>query len=121
MNPRIWFAVLLFSLVTTLQAAERPEWYPDSFQLTDVYQGIEKGNRFIAGDNYFRMSPTMKVSTPDSKAVELSDITLNSKVGLKFIRIGNKALLDHVWLLSREISQSYVPENIFQLPVSPAQ
>ncbi len=86
--------ILLVPFIT--QAKGFPSWYPtDGFRTGKVVSITPTNLSF--DDEFYILSPTVKISTLAQKKAALKDIKKGDKIGLKMIEFNGKIYVDHIY------------------------
>lgn len=94
----IWMS-LFFTNMIYANHGFRPSWYPDYRDLNIGYIYSVDSKHLAYDDRYFLMSPTVKISTIKLRKALLSDLKVGQRVGFTSIKINNKKLVDHVYII----------------------
>ena len=102
--------VLLF-VTLPVTAAERPEWYPDFFQMVGKVTTIDLSQRIlILGDTELRLADNVKAHSMTSRFYPIDRVKQGEGVGLGFKDDGPSPLVTDIWILGSR------PEDLLKTP-----
>ena len=93
-------------LFTSSVMAQSPTWSRGTFG--NVGQvGQIRSNSIILDDVAYRLSPTAKFTTVDDSSADIGLLKVKQLVGFNIIKINNRLLVDHLWLIPADEKSLY--------------
>lgn len=114
-------AALGFGLGSSTLRAELPAWYPSEITNLFSYDGVDETGRLVLGDIYLKLSPTLRVSTPELENAKLTDLKRGDMVQINVLPLGKRKLVDHIWVIPIEETFPGFSKNGPDVPILEAR